>query len=112
VLVPVHPPPDQPAKVDPDDAVAVRVTVLPLVNLAEHVAPQLIPAGLLVTVPVPVPVFDTVSVRIGGAAKDGAAPRATNDRARTSTIAPRGTCDNDFIKVPSAIHFGVGFDPQ
>jgi hypothetical protein len=30
VLVPEHPPPDQPAKVDPAAAVAVRVTLVPL----------------------------------------------------------------------------------
>ena len=33
--------------------VAVRVTVVPVVNCAAHVVPQLMPAGALVTVPVP-----------------------------------------------------------
>jgi hypothetical protein len=45
----------QPAKVDPASAVAVSVTVVPAVKFTAHVVPQLIPAGLLVTVPVPVP---------------------------------------------------------
>jgi hypothetical protein len=62
VPVPGHPvTPLQPANVDPSSAVAVRMTVVPLVKLAEHVVVgQLIPAGLLVTVPVPVPVSCTV----------------------------------------------------
>jgi hypothetical protein len=37
------------------------VTDVPLGKLAEHVEPQLIPAGLLVTVPVPVPASVTAS---------------------------------------------------
>jgi hypothetical protein len=40
--------------------VAVRVTTAPLVNEAEHVLPQLMPAGLLVTVPFPVAPLDVV----------------------------------------------------
>jgi hypothetical protein len=54
--------PLQPVKVAVADGVAVSVTTLPLVNEAEHVEPHEIPAGLLVTVPVPVPACDTVSV--------------------------------------------------
>jgi hypothetical protein len=53
--------PDQPAKVEPESAVAVRVTVVPEAKYATHSDPQLIPAGLLVTVPDPVPVLETVS---------------------------------------------------
>ena len=45
--------PDQPVKVALPPGVAARVTVLPLVNVAVQVGPQLIPEGLLVTVPVP-----------------------------------------------------------
>src|SRR5207253_2271241 len=41
--------PLQPAKVEPAAAAAVRVTTVPLRKLAEHVVPQLMPAGLLVT---------------------------------------------------------------
>ena len=48
--VPVHP-----AKVVPVAGVAVSVTSVPLLNEAEQVPPQLIPAGLLVTVPLPLP---------------------------------------------------------
>ena len=62
--VPVQPPPLQPLKVEPLAGVAVRVTVLPLVKLTEHVVPQVIPAGELVTVPLPTPALLTVSVKV------------------------------------------------
>jgi hypothetical protein len=60
--VPVHPPPLQPAKFEPANAVAVSVTEVPVENCALQVAPQSMPDGLLVTVPVPVPGLFTVSV--------------------------------------------------
>jgi hypothetical protein len=62
VPVPEHPAPLQPPKMDPPSGVAVSVTTVPLANEAAHVAPQLIPAGLEVTVPVPAPVLLTASV--------------------------------------------------
>jgi hypothetical protein len=52
--VPLHAP-DQPVNVDAPSAVGVRVTMAPVVKLAVHVAPQLIPEGDEVTVPPPVP---------------------------------------------------------
>jgi len=64
VPVPVQPPPLQPAKVEPAAGAAVKVTAVPLVNGVEHVVPQEIPAGLLVTVPLPVPERETVSVDV------------------------------------------------
>jgi hypothetical protein len=64
VPVPVQPAPLHPANVDPLAAAAVSTTTCPLVKLAEHVAPQLIPAGLLVTVPVPLPPGVIVSVKL------------------------------------------------
>jgi len=51
--------PDQPAKVWPEVGVAVSVTDVPKVNDVEQVEPQLIPDGLLVTVPVPDPTLLT-----------------------------------------------------
>lgn len=60
--VPEHPAPDHPANFDPEAGVAVRVTESRPSNLLEHVVPQLIPAGVLVTVPVPDPPSDTDSV--------------------------------------------------
>jgi hypothetical protein len=50
--------------VEPAAGVAVRVTDVPLPNAAEHVAPHEIPAGALVTVPVPAPALLTVSVKV------------------------------------------------
>ena len=52
---------DQPANVEPAPGVAVSVTDVPLANVALHVVPQLMPEGLLVTVPAPVPALCNVS---------------------------------------------------
>ena len=60
-------PPDQPEKTEPAFAVAVSVTVVPLLYGSEQSAPQLIPAGLLVTVPDPVPSLVTDKVNCCGA---------------------------------------------
>jgi hypothetical protein len=62
VDVPVQTPPDQPANFEPVAGVAVSVTCVPLGKVSVHVAPQLIPAGELVTVPVPVPVLAICTV--------------------------------------------------
>ena len=62
VPVPLQPPPDQPVNVEPDAGVAVSVTCCPSLNDAEHVAPQLIPDGWLLTLPEPPPAFVTASV--------------------------------------------------
>src|SRR5207247_8405682 len=67
VPVPEHPPPLQPVKVEPAAGVAVSVTAVPLAKLAVQVAPQLIPTGALVTVPLPVPALLTVSAKVGRA---------------------------------------------
>src|SRR5580693_1752950 len=50
--VPLHTPP-QPLKIAPWAGVAVRVTWVPLKKLELHVAPQAMPEGELVTVPLP-----------------------------------------------------------
>jgi hypothetical protein len=52
--VPLHAP-LQPAKIEFAAGVAVRVIDVPLLNAALQVVPQLMPAGLLETVPLPVP---------------------------------------------------------
>jgi hypothetical protein len=54
--------PDQPANMEPGAAAGVSSTICPLLNGALHLAPQLIPPGSLVTVPVPVPVLLTDKV--------------------------------------------------
>src|SRR5882724_11840233 len=63
--VPVQPPPLQPVKAEPGPALAVRVTEAPLLKVAAHTAPQVMPAGLLLTVPVPRPAVATVSTKVG-----------------------------------------------
>ena len=58
--------PVQPVNVDPVAAAALSVTTVPCAKSCAslaHAVPQLIPAGLLVTVPDPSPPFETVSVR-------------------------------------------------
>jgi len=60
--IPEQPPPDQPAKYDPDPAVAVKVTCVPLAKSCEQDEPQSIPAGELVTVPDPPPANATANV--------------------------------------------------
>src|SRR2546426_3524880 len=62
VPVPLHPAPLQPANTDPLAGAAVKVTCVPLTNAALHVTPQSMPAGLLLTVPMPLPVLVTVRV--------------------------------------------------
>src|SRR5262249_61763131 len=57
--------PPQPVKVELAPALAVSDTLVPCANDAEHVEPQSIPAGLLVTVPDPVPTFVTDNLRPG-----------------------------------------------
>ncbi len=47
--------------VESPSGVAVRVTCVSRTNDAEQTEPQLIPEGLLVTVPLPVPLMFTVS---------------------------------------------------
>lgn len=63
--------PPQPVNVNPVPAVAVNVTWVPLVKVAVQVGPQLIPDGLLATVPVPVTA--TVRADVCGAVEPDAA---------------------------------------
>jgi hypothetical protein len=58
VPVPEHTP-DQPLNVLLASGTAVRVSVVPVANDAVQLDPQSMPAGALVIVPVPVPVFFT-----------------------------------------------------
>jgi hypothetical protein len=50
----------QPAKVEPEAAVAVRVTVVPEASVALQVEPQLMPPVDELTAPLPVPALVTV----------------------------------------------------
>src|SRR3989449_11559676 len=73
--VPEQPAPLQPPKVEPAAGAAVSATAVPLVKLAAQVAPQVMPAGGLVTAPAPGPPFGTGS-RKGWGVKGGAGARA------------------------------------
>ena len=75
--VPEHPAPDQLAKVDPLAEIASNVTTVPGAKAKAHVPPQLIPLGVLMTVPVPVPAFVTVNVWLRGTVTVNEAKAAT-----------------------------------
>lgn len=66
--------PLQPVNVDPEAAVAVRATTLPVVKLPLQVVPQFTPDGALVTVPLPFPDFVMERPTVPGA--DCAVPQA------------------------------------
>ena len=57
--------PLQPTKMELASVVAVRLTTVPELKLAVQVLPQLIPTGLEVTVPVPVPLLEMVRAKVG-----------------------------------------------
>ena len=63
--VPEQPPPLQPLKIDPESGVAVSVTAVPLVKFVVQFVPHAMPAGVLVTVPLPVPALVTVRADVG-----------------------------------------------
>ena len=65
VPVPLQPPPIQPVKTDLVAALADKVTIADGENSWEQTAPQVIPAGLEVTVPLPVPLFATETITVG-----------------------------------------------
>jgi hypothetical protein len=60
--VPEHPPPDQPANVEPTLAVAVRATTVPTGNDSVQSLPHDMATLAVLTVPDPEPAFDTVSI--------------------------------------------------
>ena len=75
VAVPVQAP-LQPTNVEPLAAAAVSVTDAPLAKLALHVLPQLMPLGVDVTVPVPVPAFVTLNENVDELLKVAVTERA------------------------------------
>lgn len=66
--VPAHAPVHD-AKNEPDAATGVSFTTVPELNDALQAVGQLIPAGLLVTVPLPVPAGVMVNVKVDWAAR-------------------------------------------
>src|SRR5258708_29547875 len=75
--------PDQPAKKAPLAGAAVSFTLVPELNDAVQVGLQLMPAGLLVTVPVDVPANFTVRAKVVGGAEVGAVSWAAKPRPQT-----------------------------
>jgi hypothetical protein len=61
--------PLQPAKVEPAAGEGVSVTGVPAAKSAVQAAPQSIPGGLLVTVPLPVPALLTVRLKVDGSVR-------------------------------------------
>lgn len=80
--VPEHGP-DQPANVEPLDFAAVKVIGVPLEKAAEQVPGQLIPTGLLVTVPDPAPFVTTVTRTDDAAAVLQVEPHTNTAHTRT-----------------------------
>ncbi len=62
VPVPEQPSPLQPVNVESGSFVADNVTPVLLLKKAEQAEPQVIPAGVLVTIPLPVPLLETDNV--------------------------------------------------
>ena len=89
-----HPVPLHPAKVEPVAALADKVTAVPLLKVVEQVLPQLMPAGELVTVPLPVPTLTTerpkvwVDWRLNVAVQDVAAFIVTEPVAHPVPLQP------------------------
>jgi hypothetical protein len=63
-VVAAQPVPAQAAKTEPVAGAAVNVTAVPLLKVPEQLVEQLIPAGELVMVPLPVPALITASVKV------------------------------------------------
>src|SRR5512140_293758 len=80
-------------KMDPASAVAVRVTAVPDAYAWAHSVPQVMPAGLLSTLPLPSPAFVTVSV--GPAEEDGGSepPQAPTNTAQQAIATRNGFID-------------------
>jgi hypothetical protein len=86
VPVPLHPP-DQALNVAFVPGAAVRVTAVPAEKVAVHVDPQSMPAGLLVTVPVPE--VATISWKEdGGGALTTVEPPQPTSNDRTPRVQP------------------------
>ena len=82
VSVPSHPLPLQPLKLEPAVGAADKVTDVVLVYDSEQSVPQVIPAGLLVTVPCPLPLFATDSAK----GTVGVEPQASSEGAESPAV--------------------------
>jgi hypothetical protein len=78
----------QPAKVEPLAAVAVSVTAVPEVTDSEQAVPQLMPAGVLVTVPEPEPTLASERVTVAAPVPDPVTERETVSPPATTLTLP------------------------
>ncbi len=118
--VPVHAP-DQPVNALPGSAVAESVTDSPEVKGAWQVDPQSMPAGFEVTIPAPVPPFETVSVTSGVKVADTERDAAIvtvqlisapeHDPAQPTNVLPRDGLAVRVIDVPD-MNEPLHADPQ
>jgi len=115
--------PDHPVNVEPAAGAAVSVTTVPLLNPALHVAPQLIPDGLLVTTPVPVPARVTASTGCAAIAVNCAMTEVCEVSVTTHELIPAHAPDQPVKVEPEAgvalrvtlvpeANFAVQVDPQ
>ncbi len=95
-------PPLQPANEEPEDGVAIKVTTVPEENDLEQLEPQLMPEGLLVTVPVPVPDLFTWSCLPPRA---NAGVSFTDMVVGTSTPVPQADANINGTIIPEHRHF-------
>jgi hypothetical protein len=105
VPLPEQPLPDQAMNVEPGVASAVSVTIWPEVKAAAHVAPQLIPAGLEVTVPLPVPVLFTV--RVSWSSVNVAVSAVSAITLTTHVLVPVQTPPDQPVNVEPGVAVGV-----
>ena len=57
-------PPLHPANVEPASGLGMRLTIVPCSNDSEQSLPQVMPGGFVVTVPDPLPAFETIKVNV------------------------------------------------
>ncbi len=97
LAAPVHAP-DQLVKALFVPGVSLSVTLVFCGKVAEHIVGQLIPAGLLVMVPVPVPAMVTAIVKLGGAGGTGLSPtQPANIRVDSADTGANQNVYRDFI---------------
>jgi hypothetical protein len=82
---------------NPEPAVAVKVSAVPEAKLALQAEGQLIPAGLLVTVPVPVSA--NVSLKLGGGGGGGLLLLEAPPQPVSATIQARDTAKAGTLKL-------------
>jgi hypothetical protein len=92
--VPLQPPPFHPENVEPEAAAAVRVTLVPATTVSVQSLPHVIPVGVLLTVPVPVPLRMMASVAPVRAVVDPVTVR--------ETVSPFAVKFTLLAKVPTA----------